>query len=356
MSGSFYHVAPTRTAPYPTPPLTISFISIWWTFVSLSFNSIWYDAVMKLCYIATYPAGCYEVIARQLKQFKVDELKIASHDISSVTFESTLSKERLIELRFFTNVFLILEEVKLASYRQLINNPGYRLMAITKGEPTQIEEHKRARLVSLIEDELKLRPNLKNPVDIVLIKRTGETEVLTLRLPRVKHKREELPAGSLRPELAHIMLLVAGVKPKETLLDPFAGHGSILLEAVRGFGLKNVIAVEQNADLAQALVGKGFQVTQDDARMLATIHDESVDRVVTDPPWGLYDDTLDVSVYEQSLAAISRVLRPRGVAAILSGSQELDQAIDGYPDFTRLKVIDVLVSGKKARLFKLQKN
>jgi len=308
-------------------------------------------------YIATFPAGCYEVIARQLKQFKVEDIKIISHDFSSVSFDSSLRKEKLIELRFFTNVFLILDETKLASFRQLIQNPGYRLMAITKGEPTQIEEHKRARLIALIEAELKLQPNLKNPVDIVLIKRAGEEEVLTLRLPRAKHKREELPAGSLRPELAHIMLLLAGVKSKDTILDPFAGYGSIPVEAVRGFGLKHVLAVEHDATLAQALIGKGFQVTQDDASKLSTIPDESVDRVVTDPPWGIFDSTEDQpDLYQQSLVAIKRVLRHRGVAVILSGSGVLDQVINDTNDLSRLKVLNVLVSGKKANLIKVQRD
>jgi predicted RNA methylase len=307
-------------------------------------------------YIATFPAGCYEVVNRQLKQFRVDEIKIIDHDLSSVTFDSDFRKERVIEFRFFTNVFLVLDTSNLSAYQSQIHNQGYRLIALTKGEPTQIEQNKRTRLMQLIETELKLKPNVKNPVDFVLIKRGGEDEVLTLRLPRVKHKREELPNGALRPELAHILLLVAGVKAKDILLDAFAGYGSIPVEATKGFGVKKVIAIEKEAALVRSMIGKGFEVVQDDASELQTIPDASVDKIVTDPPWGIYENRDDLTeLYGQFLNAMSRVLKPKGIAVILSGSETLDEIINKNDNFGRLKVLNVLVSGKKANIIKLQK-
>lgn len=307
-------------------------------------------------YIATFPAGCYEIVARQLKQFSVDELKIINHDTSSLTFASTFRAERLIEFRFFTNVYLVLDQARLSSYKPFIYLSGYRLLSSVNGEPQTLDNNKKDALTLLIESQLHLERNAKRSVDIVLIKRTGQDEMLTLRLARAKHKREELPKGALRPELAHILLLVARIKSKETLLDPFAGFGSIPLEALRGFGVKNVIAVEKDADLAKQLIGKGFQAIQGDATALDMIPDASIDRVVTDPPWGLFDATDDLgNTYMQSLVSIKRVLKPKGVAVILSGSELLDEVIRSDRDFSRLNVTNILVSGKKASIVKLQK-
>src|SRR4051794_18728373 len=56
-------------------------------------------------YFATFPAGCYPIIERQLKGFDLPDFKIIEHDESSVIFESPLFTERLIELRFFTNIY-----------------------------------------------------------------------------------------------------------------------------------------------------------------------------------------------------------------------------------------------------------
>jgi len=210
-------------------------------------------------FIATYPAGCYDIVARELKKFSVNELKIISHDESSVIFDATLTLERLIEFRFFTNIFMILKDSKLSSCRSYLKGGSFRLIALVNGEPTSIADSKRNVLSGSISKELNLKANAaKYSNDFVLVKRGNNSELLTLRLPRAKHKREKLPRGALRPELAHILLLVAGIKAKDTLLDPFAGYGSILYEARRGFGLKHTIVIEKDAELVRQLEGKGF--------------------------------------------------------------------------------------------------
>lgn len=76
-------------------------------------------------YFTTFPAGCYEIIAKSLKGFKLEELKIIVHDESSVTFLSSFSPERLIELRFLTNIYLVVQDLaqvkKITPKRQLFS-------------------------------------------------------------------------------------------------------------------------------------------------------------------------------------------------------------------------------------------
>jgi len=310
-------------------------------------------------FIATYPAGCYDIVARELKKFSVNELKIISHDESSVMFDSTLTLERLIELRFFTNIFMILKDGKLLSYKPYLKGSSFRLIALVNGKPTSIADSERNVLSGSITKELHLKANAaRYSNDFVLVKRDNNSELLTLRLPRAKHKREKLPQGALRPELAHILLLVSGIKAKDTLLDPFAGYGSILYEASRGFGLKHTIAIEKDAELVKQLEGKGFEVRQGDAASIKDVASGSVDKIVTDPPWGIYGDTKSQElrgIYAQALNEIKRVLKQKGIAVFLSGSRILDETILSSPDFELLKSYPVLVSGKKATIYKLQK-
>lgn len=295
-------------------------------------------------YIATFPAGCYEIIARKLKEFTLNEIKIEARDESSVTFASSLSRERLIEIRFFTNLFMVIDPGKLRSYRNMFKSDGYRIYAIRRGSPVEMAPDLREEIGRRIEETLGLRAHTaRYSNDFVLISRGDEEPRLTLRLPRAKHKREQLPPGALGPELVNIMLLLSGIRPNHTLLDPFAGSGAILTEAKRGFGVARIHAIDRKS-------GDATKLTQIDAN--------SVDRIVTDPPWGKFskqtDDQLK-NLYNGFLQEASRVLKLQGIIVILSGNEQLDAILQKSQEFTLLKSYPILVSGKKASLFKLQK-
>ncbi len=306
-------------------------------------------------YFATLPAGTYDIIAKQLKSFKLDELKIVEHDDSSVTFQSSLTMERLVELRYFTNVYLVADK-NLEIPKSVFNGKYYRLMLLKNGSPQPINQSERTNLETKIRQELGLEPNThlsKN--DFYLIERASGKKLFTLRLPRAKFKREKLSSGELRPELANILCLVAGIKAKHRVLDVFAGYGSISYEAVRGFGCKQVIAIDQ-----QKLAGRHEHSLIEwhiaDARSLAFIPDCSVDRVVTDPPWGVYDESSDLDdIYTQAFKELYRVTKPEAIVVILSGSEVLTDIAENSEDFRLIKSFPVLVSGKKAKILKLQK-
>ena len=307
-------------------------------------------------YIATFVAGCQDIILRQLKRMPLDKLKVTNVDESSVTFDSDYPVEKLIELRFFTNIYLAIKDI--ANPKSMLKGKYFRLMMLKDGEPTQITPPDRASLETRIKQDFGLIPNThlsKN--DFYLIERTSGQKLLTLRLSRAKFKREELSSGELRPELAHILLLAAGVRAKDTVLDMFAGYGSIPFEAVRGFGCKQVIAVD-NQKLPNRHENPSIKWYKADACNLDFQVDNSVDRIVTDPPWGDYEKSNATELkelYEQFIREVHRVLKQGGVAVILSGSTLLDNIIRHNRSFKVLKVYPILVSGKKAKVFKLQK-
>lgn len=85
-------------------------------------------------YFATFPAGTFDLIVKQLKGFKLDELKIIEHDDSSVVFQSSLTVERLIELRCFTNVYIVLDDTDVFP-KSVLNGKYFRLMLLKDGTP-----------------------------------------------------------------------------------------------------------------------------------------------------------------------------------------------------------------------------
>lgn len=307
-------------------------------------------------YFATFPAGCYEIIVKSLKSFTLEELTVLEHDESSVTFNSFLSHERLIELRFFTNIYLVVQDLTHLSKSDL-KGRYFRLMMLENGEPKSLKPVQRAKVEADISAKLGLKANTHlSRNDFYLIERANGVKFLALRLARAKFKRAKLPAGALRPELAHILCLAAGLKAKDTILDMFAGYGSIPLEAVRGFGCKQVLAVNDQILPQRYEHPPEVEWHKSDARNLNFIGSDSIARIVTDPPWGLHEDKTgkDLALlYADFTKEMQRVLRPSGVAVVLTGWTEAEQTFTQY-----LKLIakwPILVSGKKATIFKLRK-
>lgn len=306
-------------------------------------------------YIATFPAGTFLIIAKYLKSFSLNNFKIIDNDESSVMFLSDLNAERLIEIRFFTNVFVVIEDK--AEIKKLVKGNHFRLIYIKNGEPTAIESSAKLKLEQQIIKDYSLQPNARlSRNDFYVIKRKDRPELFTLRLPRAKFKREELLKGELRPELANILCLAAGVKAKQTVVDMFAGTGAILYEAVRGFGVKHAVAIDSNHvsnrhELAQIKWHKANSTDKIDF-----IKPGSVDRIVTDPPWGEYDKVADLSgLYKGFLLEAARILRPGGVIVILSGYINLAACLATTPELKLIGRWDVLVSGKKSTVYKVQK-
>lgn len=310
---------------------------------------------MVLTFFATFPAGTYDILVKSLKSFSVAELTILSHDDSSVTFQSTVSIEKLIELRFFTNVFLVYNKPANVP-RFLIKGEYFRLMQLTEGIPQPLPASQRTSLQNKISKDFKLKPHAKlSKNDFYVINRRNNETYIGLKLSRAKFKREVQIPGSLRPELAHILCLAAGLKAKHTIVDMFAGSGAIAIEAARGFGCHKVIAIEKAAYL-QTQQHPAITWRIGDATALDFLTDSSVDRIITDPPWGSFDTNIDLAtLYKASSHEVERLLRPTGIAVILSDYADAQEVFTHTKKLELVNKWPILVSGHKAVIYKLRK-
>ena len=165
--------------------------------------------------------------------------------------------------------------------------------------------------------------------------------------------------GELRPELAHLALHFAGMKKHAVFCDPFAGHGALPRAALESFSPEKVYLSDADPALvewlrAQPVFSPPTLPVPADARRLSHIPSGTVDFLVTDPPWGLFREEGDLpGLYRDFLAEAARILRPLGVLCILTAKKEdFSALLAENASFSQEAAADILVNGKKARIFR----
>jgi tRNA (guanine10-N2)-dimethyltransferase len=143
---------------------------------------------------------------------------------------------------------------------------------------------------------------------------------------RKPHYKPFFYPGVLMPRVARALVNIA--KPEKNLLDPFCGTGGILVEA--GLGIRVIGGDMQRKLLLGAKMNLDhYNIDQtllyQDACSMALL-DESVDAVVTDPPYGrsaaIKAESLE-HMLSGSLKEIFRVLK-KGKRAVFISEREIE--------------------------------
>jgi 23S rRNA G2445 N2-methylase RlmL len=210
------------------------------------------------------------------------------------------------------------------------------------------------------------RPAEENAAVEVWLSIDGQRAVCGLRLSdaTMRHrtyKAEHLPA-SLRPTVAAAMVRLAGAGPGDTVLDPLCGAGTILAEQLalarqRRAGAVTVLGGDIDATAVRAAAanlrqaGPGWRLARWDARRLP-LPDHSVDRVVTNPPFGVQlGDPAEIGpLYRAVVTESDRVLRPGGRAVFLVGTGALLQPPAAAVGWRAQRRVRLRVLGQPAEL------
>ena len=161
-------------------------------------------------------------------------------------------------------------------------------------------------------------------------------------LHRRDWRRQTVP-GSLHPPVAAAMACLAEIAAGQSVVDPFCGAGTVLLEARAIEPGATYLGIDQAPAALAAARANGFASTRlGDAADLG----DAVDRIVTNPPWDVRVRIGDFSPY---LRAWRRILQPDGrVVALLN--QEQAAMIISDPGWRVLDVYDVAVAGRHPRI------
>ncbi|MEA1909234.1 MAG: methyltransferase domain-containing protein [Euryarchaeota archaeon] len=141
---------------------------------------------------------------------------------------------------------------------------------------------------------------------------------------RKPHKKPFFYPGTILPEVSRALVNLCEIRSNDLVLDPFCGTGGILVEAsmigARVIGIDVQESMLPGAEMNLEDCDSEYHVLCGDACNLP-IADQSVDAVVTDPPYGRSAVVMAESVeslYRGALLEIYRVLKRGGHAVVIS--------------------------------------
>jgi tRNA G10 N-methylase Trm11 len=170
-------------------------------------------------------------------------------------------------------------------------------------------------------------------------------------------KRSYRPArGELRPEISAGLARIEPVRGATLVIDPFAGSGAIG-RACRDVGAKIVWLNDIRRQKTTVQASAGVRWTHADFREL-DVAAGSVAAVVTDPPWGVFEDVREGvdALYGEIGSAAYQWLAPGGALVLLTGAPE--SAVDRLLGSDHLRIeleLPVLVNGRKATVIRARK-
>ncbi len=196
-------------------------------------------------------------------------------------------------------------------------------------------------------------------------------------LVSVQHTREALsrrqlegyqPRAALKANVAYALLRLAHLDaPPDTLLDPFCGSGTILLEAAELWPETHCYGNDWDEDavtgarknVEAAGLSDRITIREGDVWQLAErFEDVTADLIVTNPPFGVrMASSMDFyPFYQRVLAQMAEVLRPGGLVVMLVLRQgPFNAVLDESEQFISRHVRAIEIGGLYPYVFVLER-
>jgi len=335
-------------------------------------------------YFSTFITGFDQVVKKALIN-SVPDVQIELLTDGLVVYKTAAKPSQIKNLKFLNNSFILLRRfdrlppnptsdivktlTKDSSLGKIIKKHcsdqklKFRIRAMVKNQFVSIDKNLLRNLEEKIVSAVpSLRVDRSLPdIEILISIRSEGFGLVGIQFSTRPNYEKTLAKGELYPELAYLLCLISEPDKNDVFLDPFAGHGAIPAQRLH-FPHKQIRAGEINRALQKSLkksFGKKVTVDPVNALNLNTIPDSSIDKIVTDPPWGLYDTNKNIpKFYSLMLKQFVRVLKPGGVLVILTAQKELfKKLLEGSENQLKLEEeYNTLVSGKKAGVYKVRKS
>ncbi len=329
-------------------------------------------------YISSFITGFDSVIGVAMTR-SLPGVKILNVYDGLVYYSYGGNVQNINHLSFFNNSFLVYKTYKGSSlsFDKMVSQASIPVDRGKRLETFRVRFSKENQFVKvgkqtafgaekIISNKINMKVDRVNPQnEYWFIIRSENIGFFGKLLRKRKITEKTLHKGELRPELALLMCVFAGIKHNEILCDPFAGYGAIPIQVIQSYRIakmyvcdndKNLVDRLNNIDTFKHCVCK-VSIKCEDAMQLESAKDNEISLIITDPPWGYYENIPNIEEFYNSMfRSFKRILKAEGRVVVLSARKnEIVAAVKNEKGYI-IKHIDTLVNGKKAGIYMVQFN
>lgn len=331
-----------------------------------------------MLYFALTTRGLEEISYNEIKR-ELTGVKIKEISYRKIVFEFSGDILELKKLRTVEDVFLLIKNIgeigttlfaqdlvlllshlDYFNYVSIINKlrevDCFSISASVVGKHDFTIDDLKNEVYKKLQEKLNIIPNDENHnvFDIRIFIEYSSCYVGVRVFDKPLHRREYKTSstpGSLQGNIAYSMALLARIQQKDTVLDPFCGSGTILLESAY-FNPHNLIGFDSNPEAILAAqknsekVGKNIDYLQEDF-LHQVIEPNSVDKIITNPPFGKQVKVNTPNFVKRYVDKINDILRPGGIFVIITKDYStLLSHVHNHPNLCTDRFIDINLNGE----------
>ena len=341
-------------------------------------------------YFASFASGM-QLIIQDILEKQIPDAEIYQLFDGAILFETEKTYDRL-NMYCFNNIFSVITFAPKSNHRdieafirhivnsklhdEIISNNTkkfntFRVIISSENQLVSIHNELKSKLENLIISQSRLKLNKSNSdTEFWILYRTEGFFYFLKRLSKHTAYEKILNKGELHPEIAFLMNWFAEADKNDILLDPFCGNGSIPIKRALHFPTKQIYAFDIDNAMINIVKKKilsrkslsnmaNIVIKQVDIKNLDKIlPNESINKIVTDPPWGLHEniETDIENFYFLALSKMEKALKYNGIIVLLIGRNvDIEKILKNFPNLCLIQNYKVLVSGKKANIVKIKK-
>lgn len=326
-------------------------------------------------YVSSFITGFQEVVAQDLPN-RLKGLKILNLFDGLVHYSYSGNSRDLESVIYFNNTFFVLKTMKgkglnfpsLAGVVAKENKPylitkgSFRVRFNQENQFVKVDKQIARKAEDTVLRCTKLQLDRLSPSTEIwyAIRREGFAYCGQL-ISKREFTEKNLNKGELRPEIAYLICCYADLNQDDVVAEPFCGYGSIPVQLIKKFRFQKLFAsdidkekISINMQKKQLTDNPQIELSVNDAFVLPQIIDRSVDVVITDPPWGYFEQIDDIGeFYKKMFTSFKRILKENGRMIILSARKDEIEKAALEMNVQILSSLHTLVNGKKASLYKM---
>lgn len=326
-------------------------------------------------FISSFITGFQHVVEKNLPQILAG-VKILHVFDGLIHYQYAGDSHNLDKIIYFNNTFFVLKTMKgkglnfpslvgaVSSEKKyyLINKGTFRVRFQNENQFVKVDKNisKKAEETVLHNSKLHL-DRLSPTTEIWYSIRREEFAFCGQLISKREFTEKNLNKGELRPEIAYLICCYADLNQDDVVAEPFCGYGSIPVQLIKKFRFQKLFAsdidkekISINMQKKQLKDNPQIDLSVNDAFVLPQIIDRSVDVVITDPPWGYFEQIDDIGeFYKKMFTSFKRILKENGRMIILSARKDEIEKAALEMNVQILSSLHTLVNGKKASLYKM---